>query len=151
MDAGCAQGAALIALAEHYPRSRFTGYDLKVEAVDRANTTASHGGLGNVRFEAHDLTGYDERDCFDLITSFDAIHDQKDPARLDGKDVHLADGQRLRPEVVIAATGSRPKLKALVGSLRALDTYGRPHYPMGEPDPDDPRLWFTGFTPTFTG
>jgi SAM-dependent methyltransferase len=82
MDAGCGQGAALIALAERYPRSRFTGYDLEAEAIDRASATARHVGLGNVRFERRDLTGYEERDRFDLITSFDALHDQKDPAGL---------------------------------------------------------------------
>jgi 2-polyprenyl-3-methyl-5-hydroxy-6-metoxy-1,4-benzoquinol methylase len=82
MDAGCGQGAAMIALAERYPQSRFTGYDLEAEAVDRATASARHAGLRNVRFERRDLTGYNERDRFDLITSFDAIHDQKDPAGL---------------------------------------------------------------------
>jgi SAM-dependent methyltransferase len=82
MDAGCGLGAAMIALAERYPQSRFTGYDLEAEAVDRATASARHAGLSNVRFERRDLTGYDERDRFDLITSFDAIHDQKDPAGL---------------------------------------------------------------------
>ncbi len=33
-------------------------------------------------FEARDLTGYREPGRFDLITSFDAVHDQKDPAAL---------------------------------------------------------------------
>ena len=82
MDAGCGQGAALIALAERYPRSRFTGYDLEAEAVDRASAAARHAGLENVRFARRDLTGYDGRDRFDLITSFDAIHDQRDPKDL---------------------------------------------------------------------
>ena len=82
MDAGCGQGEALIALAQQYPRSRFTGYDLEGEPIERAAAKARNAGLTNVRFERRDLTGYDERERFDLITSFDAIHDQKDPAAL---------------------------------------------------------------------
>lgn len=82
MDAGCGQGEALIALAQLYPRSRFTGYDLEGEPIERAAAKARNAGLTNVLFERRDLTGYDERERFDLITSFDAIHDQKDPAAL---------------------------------------------------------------------
>ncbi len=82
LDAGCGQGSALIALAERYPRSRFTGYDLGEDAIVHAAEVARRAGLGNVRFETRDLSGYDERARFDLITSFDAVHDQKDPAGL---------------------------------------------------------------------
>ncbi|WMS41883.1 NAD(P)/FAD-dependent oxidoreductase [Acuticoccus sp. MNP-M23] len=69
----------------------------------------------------------------------------------DGKDVVLANGQCVRPDVVIAATGYRPGLEALIAPLGALDATGQPRAPMGEPDPDNPGLWFTGFRPIFTG
>ena len=82
MDAGCGQGSALIALAGRYPRSQFTGYDLSGEAISHATKVARRAGLGNVRFETRDLTDYDEHARFDFITSFDAVHDQKDPAGL---------------------------------------------------------------------
>ena len=82
MDAGCGQGAALIALAQRYPHSQFVGFDFEGEAIDRAVASARRVGLSNIRFERRDLTGYDDRSRFDLITSFDAIHDQKDPAGL---------------------------------------------------------------------
>ncbi len=82
MDAGCGQGSALIALAGRYPRSRFTGYDLSEEAIVHAVEVARRAGLVNLSFEARDLTGYDERERFDFVTSFDAVHDQKDPAGL---------------------------------------------------------------------
>lgn len=82
MDAGCGHGLALIALAERYPRSRFVGYDLSDEAISHATELARRAGLVNLTFETRDLTGYDERERFDLITSFDAVHDQKDPAGL---------------------------------------------------------------------
>lgn len=82
MDAGCGRGGALIALATRYPRSRFTGYDLAGDAIGHAAARARRLGLTNLSFETRDLTGYAARECFDLVTSFDAVHDQKDPAAL---------------------------------------------------------------------
>jgi SAM-dependent methyltransferase len=82
MDAGCGRGSALIAMAERFPRSRFLGYDLCKDAIAHADAEAAARGLDNIRFEARDLTGYDEMSRFDLITTFDAVHDQKDPEGL---------------------------------------------------------------------
>jgi 2-polyprenyl-3-methyl-5-hydroxy-6-metoxy-1,4-benzoquinol methylase len=80
LDAGCGRGAALIAMAARYPQSRFTGYDLGADAIEFASRGARDLGIANIRFQQRDLTGYDEKACFDFITSFDAVHDQKDPA-----------------------------------------------------------------------
>jgi len=80
MDAGCGAGGALIAMARRYPSSRFTGYDLCGDVIASARQAAA--GLDNIRFERRDLTGFDEQEAFDFITSFDAIHDQKDPQGL---------------------------------------------------------------------
>jgi len=82
MDAGCGQGRALLAMAERFPASRFTGYDLCADAVARGNAMARERGLRNVTFAWKDLTGFVEPDRYDLITTFDAVHDQKDPAGL---------------------------------------------------------------------
>lgn len=82
LDAGCGSGRALIAMATRYPASRFTGYDLSQDAIDRATALAADSGAGNVRFETRDLTEFAASRQFDLITSFDAIHDQKDPERV---------------------------------------------------------------------
>ena len=83
LDLGCGQGLALRALAERFPRSRFTGYDLSVQAVDEARSMAE--GLTNLRFEARDLSDFDasaEPAAFDLVTTFDAVHDQARPRAL---------------------------------------------------------------------
>jgi SAM-dependent methyltransferase len=56
--------------------------DLCEDAISYARFTARNAGLSNVAFEVRDLTGYREPDRFDLITSFDAVHDQKDPEGL---------------------------------------------------------------------
>jgi SAM-dependent methyltransferase len=82
LDAGCGRGRALLAMAERFPASRFTGYDLCRDAIDHAIKEARNRGLCNVRFEARDLTGYAEPERFDLVMSFDAVHDQKDPQGL---------------------------------------------------------------------
>jgi putative flavoprotein involved in K+ transport len=67
----------------------------------------------------------------------------------DGDDVLLADGSRIRPEVVIAATGFRAGLEELVGGLDVLGPRGLPTHTDGEPAL--PGLWFVGFTPTLGG
>jgi 2-polyprenyl-3-methyl-5-hydroxy-6-metoxy-1,4-benzoquinol methylase len=79
-DVGCGSGWALIAMAERYPESRFTGYDFSPAAIQRAGAQAERRGLTNVRFEVRDAAKIDEPASFDLITTFDAIHDQVDPA-----------------------------------------------------------------------
>lgn len=82
MDPGCGRGWALLAMAERFPTSRFLGVDLCEEATDAAADDAAAKGLENVQFDAQDLTGFDAADAFDLVTSFDAVHDQQDPAGL---------------------------------------------------------------------
>lgn len=79
MDVGCGSGRALNLMATTWPNSRFTGYDLSPEAVASAKREAEALRLTNVHFEVRDLCDLDGADCFDLITAFDAIHDQADP------------------------------------------------------------------------
>jgi len=70
------------AMAEHYPQSRFSGYDLCDDAIAEATHMAEARGLHNIRFAALDMTNFDEPESYDFITSFDAVHDQKHPAQL---------------------------------------------------------------------
>ncbi|MGQ4413684.1 flavin-containing monooxygenase [Streptomyces sp. SAS_269] len=68
----------------------------------------------------------------------------------DGKVV-LADGGRLTPDTVIAATGYERALDGLVGHLGVLDGRGRPVV-HGPRTPDGaPGLYFTGFTNPISG
>ncbi|WP_404325666.1 class I SAM-dependent methyltransferase [Aerophototrophica crusticola] len=82
MDAGCGQGRALLAMAERFPKSRFVGLDLCEDALDAGWRMARERNLTNVFFEARDLSDFAEPEAFDLITTFDAVHDQKNPAGL---------------------------------------------------------------------
>jgi putative flavoprotein involved in K+ transport len=63
----------------------------------------------------------------------------------DGSDVSLADGSRIRPRAVIAATGYRMGLEELVGHLGVLRPSGRPAYVRGETSATAPGLHFNGF------
>lgn len=67
----------------------------------------------------------------------------------DGADVLLADGSRIQPDAVIAATGFRAGLEPLVGHLGVLGPRGLPQKTDGEPVL--PGLWFVGFVPTLGG
>ncbi|MFC8201611.1 flavin-containing monooxygenase [Streptomyces sp. NPDC057298] len=69
----------------------------------------------------------------------------------DGPDVVLADGTRLRPDTVIAATGYRSNLHDLVGSLGVLDEAGQPLAVGAQTHPAAPRLHFAGYTNPLTG
>jgi 2-polyprenyl-3-methyl-5-hydroxy-6-metoxy-1,4-benzoquinol methylase len=83
LDVGCGSGRALNLLARTYPNSRFIGYDLSEEAINFARDSARAENLSNVKFEIKDLTSFDlNGDRFDLITAFDAIHDQARPDRV---------------------------------------------------------------------
>jgi 2-polyprenyl-3-methyl-5-hydroxy-6-metoxy-1,4-benzoquinol methylase len=80
LDVGCGSGRALNLMARTFPNSRFSGYDLSEEAIARARTEAQEHGTTNARFEVKDAATLDEEERYDLITTFDAVHDQADPA-----------------------------------------------------------------------
>ncbi|HLG09518.1 MAG TPA: class I SAM-dependent methyltransferase [Gaiellaceae bacterium] len=85
LDLGCGRGRALLMLAERFPNSRFHGYDLSTEAVSHASEQAEERGLENVHFEVRDLSTFDveaEPESFELVTTFDAVHDQARPLAL---------------------------------------------------------------------
>ena len=67
----------------------------------------------------------------------------------DGGEVLLADGSRIAPDAVIAATGFRAGLEELVAGLDVLGPRGLPTKTDGEPVL--PGLWFVGFVPTLGG
>ena len=80
LDVGCGGGRALNLMARKFPNSRFLGYDFSEEAIARARAEAQKYGTKNVRFEVKDVTALEEKASYDLITTFDAVHDQADPA-----------------------------------------------------------------------
>jgi 2-polyprenyl-3-methyl-5-hydroxy-6-metoxy-1,4-benzoquinol methylase len=82
LDVGCGRGLIMIRLAELYPSSRFVGIDLSEEAIAFARGEAARRGVNSIEFIARDASDFDqtaEPEFFDLITTFDAIHDQANP------------------------------------------------------------------------
>ncbi|MGH8708102.1 MAG: class I SAM-dependent methyltransferase [Burkholderiales bacterium] len=79
LDVGCGTGHATNLLAREFPASTFHGYDIAEDGIDGARREAKEMGLSNATFEVVDVTNLPGEPRFDLITAFDAIHDQKSP------------------------------------------------------------------------
>lgn len=69
----------------------------------------------------------------------------------DKDEVVLADGSRITPDAIVAATGYLRSLEGLVGHLGVLDTRGRPVVHGGRTPKQAPGLYFTGFTNPISG
>ncbi len=87
-DVGCGHGRALIKLAQTFPNARYVGYDVLPQLIERARANAAAAGVDDwVRFEQRDaakgLPG-----LYDVITTFDVVHDAADPAGLLGAIRH---------------------------------------------------------------
>ena len=78
-DIGCGSGYAVNVLARAFPNSRCTGFDFSEEAIGAAQAQAAEWGLTNATFEVRDVTHLGRIDAFDLVTTFDAVHDQAAP------------------------------------------------------------------------
>src|SRR5437764_2543799 len=81
-DVGCGRGRGLIKLAQAFPRSRYIGYDNFGPTIVRAKANAREAGVSDrVRFEERDVSkGLPAQ--FDVITTFDVVHDAVDPLQL---------------------------------------------------------------------
>ncbi len=80
VDIGCGTGHCVNIMAGQYPASTFVGYDIADDAIAKGNAEAGEMGLANARFEVLDVTKLPPEPKVDLITAFDSIHDQVDPA-----------------------------------------------------------------------
>lgn len=93
LDVGCGSGRALNKMAKLFPNSRFKGYDFSEEAIATAQSEANSQGLTNIQFQVKDAAKLDEVEQYDLICTFDSVHDQAKP------DVMLRGiHQALRPD-----------------------------------------------------
>lgn len=91
-DFGCGSGHAVNVMAKEFPESRFVGIDFSDEGLAAGIAEAQRLGLSNATFQATDVAEYDGVEMFDVVTAFDAIHDQAHPAAV-LKNIHRA----LRP------------------------------------------------------
>ncbi|CAJ0590202.1 unnamed protein product [Cylicocyclus nassatus] len=83
LDVGCGRGFHAAFLADNFPKSNFTGIDVTLEAVHMANQKRKDNGqtYENLSFVQMDGAKMDDdwSDKFDLVTIFDACHDQMRP------------------------------------------------------------------------
>jgi len=82
LDVGCGSGRAINLMAKTFPSSHFTGYDFSKEGIQKANNEKEKLGLDNAHFEQQDAASFDHTEHFDMITAFDAIHDQAYPDKV---------------------------------------------------------------------
>jgi ubiquinone/menaquinone biosynthesis C-methylase UbiE len=81
-DIGCGSGHAVNVMAQAFPASTFTGIDFSDEGLAAGRAEAQRRGVQNATFLARDVAALDATDAYDVITAFDAIHDQAQPARV---------------------------------------------------------------------
>ena len=81
-DIGCGAGGLSLLLGRTFPSSTFIGYDISQHALDRANERLSVEGLSNVRFADPRTDKIAVEEKFDLICTFDCIHDMTHPTEM---------------------------------------------------------------------
>jgi SAM-dependent methyltransferase len=82
LDLGCGLGASSVALARAYPRATVMGVDLDEASVADARRAAAQAGVADrVSFAVGDATAFAAASGspFDLVTTFEALHDMGDP------------------------------------------------------------------------
>jgi SAM-dependent methyltransferase len=78
-DIGCGHGAATLVMAQAWPRSTFTGFDLDERAIMVARSRAADAGLAaTVGFKVADAKGFGPGP-YDVVAFFDSLHDLGDP------------------------------------------------------------------------
>ena len=107
-DLGCAEGVALLLMAEAFPDSRFVGIDFSEEVILTARRKGEQKRLENVEFvhlDAATLTLNDDYErAFDYVTAFDSIHDQTQPLQALKGIHHILDRDGLFSMIDIAAS-----------------------------------------------
>ncbi|MDQ2841927.1 MAG: class I SAM-dependent methyltransferase [Acidobacteriota bacterium] len=78
-DVGCGRGQSTVAMAKAYPNSRFLGIDYDGRSIAACRELAEGAGLKNVEFVQGPAEQIPQNRRYDLICSFDCIHDMVDP------------------------------------------------------------------------
>lgn len=78
-DVGCGAGVALLELAHAFPAAEFHGYDTSDLALARAEQNRVAAGAANVTFHQAARESLPDAPAFDLITTFDCVHDMTRP------------------------------------------------------------------------
>lgn len=107
-------------------------------------------GMATTTFKRQQTPLYDD-DGFVRLLKSGQIKIVPAVTGFDSSDVLLADGARIQPDAVIAATGYRRGLEPLVGHLGVLDENGIPLVSGGTQHPSAPGLFFNGYRTNLSG
>ncbi|MFF5975613.1 flavin-containing monooxygenase [Streptomyces sp. NPDC012769] len=123
--------------------SRFASPDLTAYGLPRPDTgLATRTRAGAVPVQDVGLVDAIRSGKVEVVAAVEA---------LDGREVVLADGNRITPDAIIAATGYHRALEPLLGHLDVLDPQGRPLTRGPRCPRTAPGLYFTGFTNPISG
>lgn len=78
-DVGCGAGVAVLEMAKAFPNSSFEGFDLSGHAIERARQQLGERRLTNVSFHQAGASELPSSPTFDLVVTFDCIHDMARP------------------------------------------------------------------------
>ncbi|MFV0135260.1 flavin-containing monooxygenase [Streptomyces sp. HMX87] len=125
------------------PLARLSVPDLSAHGLPRPDTGLfSRAAEGAIPVQDVGIVDAVRRGRVEVVAAVDGFEDGK---------VTLADGTRIAPDAVIAATGYARGLEPLVGHLGVLDERGRPAVRGARTPKDAPGLYFTGFTNPVSG
>ncbi|MEU0008934.1 NAD(P)/FAD-dependent oxidoreductase [Streptomyces sp. NPDC006314] len=125
------------------PVGRISTPDLSAQGLPRPDTGLySRVRQGAIPVQDVGLIDAVRKKKVEIVAAVEAFEDGK---------VVLADGSRVSPDAVIAATGYVRALEGLVGHLGVLDERGRPVVHGGRTPGRAPDLYFTGFTNPISG
>lgn len=80
LDVGCGTGVVPITLAKAFPTATIAGIDMDAPSIDIARSYARDAGVGDrVHFRAQPIEALPAEPSWDLITTFDVMHDLPDP------------------------------------------------------------------------
>ncbi|MEU6775485.1 NAD(P)/FAD-dependent oxidoreductase [Streptomyces sp. NPDC046759] len=120
--------------------------DLSAHGLPRPDTGLyTRVGQGAIPVQDVGLIDAVRRGKLEIVAAVESFEDGNP-----GKVV-LADGSRISPDAVIAATGYTRALEDLVGHLGVLDGRGRPVVRGGRAPAQAPGLYFTGYTNPISG
>ncbi|MFE9450703.1 flavin-containing monooxygenase [Streptomyces sp. NPDC006739] len=125
------------------PLARISVPDLSAHGLPRPDTGLySRVGAGAIPVQDVGLIDAVRKGKVEVVAAVEGFEDGK---------VLLADGTRLSPDAVVAATGYLRALEGLVGHLDVLDGRGRPVVHGPRSPKNAPGLYFTGFTNPISG
>ncbi len=78
-DVGCGCGQSTVVMAKAFPKSKVLGIDYHGPSIERARKLAAAGGLTNVQFIQGPAEQVPRDRKYDLVCSFDCIHDMVNP------------------------------------------------------------------------